>query len=452
MKMTVKKAVGALLLLFAFTTIIFLSIPATSDESLWEKARQMHTESGYHRYLSVYPDGLHATEATQAWDQLSWDRAQERGAAHYYEIYLGSHPEGKHAAEARDRVETLYIEGLRSTDGTLRKEAAEGIEATGSPRYVEALVEALDDEEKSIREAVVNALVAIGQPSVEPLIAAMEDQLDAGLVEAARALGLIGDSRACEPLSRFLEGEEGRIFVKEAAAVALGKIGGKCALDILIKSLEDPRNQIYTVQGLAASGSVALDHLIAALGDSSWRIRAGVAEALGQIKDPRSVDALLECLLDDDTTVQLGAIKALAEIGDPKAADSLIRTYYESSAPSESDWVFRKSAAKGLGKIALGRTSSTRRVCQVLLKAMEAGDLPTVAGAHEYFIALGRSDSVEILVAALVVRGDKDMAVNFLNCGNRELEKAGSEWAKRHGYTIYRPPGSSNSPKWGRTP
>ena len=74
------------------------------------------------------------------------------------------------------------------------------------------------------------------------------------MAAAAKALGMLGDARAVQPLIKLLERSDGR----KEAAVSLGQIGDKSAI-------------------------VPLRH---ALVDNNKNVRRAVAEALGQLGEP----------------------------------------------------------------------------------------------------------------------------------------------------------------------
>ena len=77
----------------------------------------------------------------------------------------------------------------------------------------------------SYRETIRYALVDIGQPAVEPLIAVLQDKRASDVwVHAAYALGKIGDARAVEPLSAMLNHEN---LFRNHAASALDEIKAK---------------------------------------------------------------------------------------------------------------------------------------------------------------------------------------------------------------------------------
>ncbi|MEJ5185587.1 MAG: HEAT repeat domain-containing protein, partial [Candidatus Geothermincolales bacterium] len=73
---------------------------------------------------------------------------------------------------------------------------------------VQALIEALDDEDPETREKAAWALGEIGDVrAVEPLIRKLGDDAAAVRIKAAWSLGKIGDERAREPLSQALQDE-----------------------------------------------------------------------------------------------------------------------------------------------------------------------------------------------------------------------------------------------------
>jgi HEAT repeat protein len=86
-----------------------------------------------------------------------------------------------------------------------------------------------------------------------------------------------------------------------------------------------------------------VDLLISDLRQGNGEIRAYAADALGKIKDARSVDLLIQALRDDDWNIRFGAKMALVEIGKPSVS-SLIE------ALKENDSRVRANAAEALGK------------------------------------------------------------------------------------------------------
>lgn len=154
--------------------------------------------------------------------------------------------------KARRNVKGL-IEALGyQKDDRIGHAAAEALVEIGDPA-VEPLIAALKNERDKVRQSAAKALGRIGDPrAVEPLIAALQD--DHGHVRelSARALGSIGDPRAVEALIAVLQGKDYE-YVREAAAEALGKIGDARAIEPLLAALQ--------VWGLSETAAVALERL-----------------------------------------------------------------------------------------------------------------------------------------------------------------------------------------------
>jgi len=116
-----------------------------------------------------------------------------------------------------------HIKALGDEDWRVRMEAAVALGNIGDPRAVEPLIRALGDKDWRVRMEAAVALGNIGDPrAVEPLIQALGDKSGSVRRVAARALGEIGDPRAVEPLTRALRDENQ--YVRRVAAGALGKI------------------------------------------------------------------------------------------------------------------------------------------------------------------------------------------------------------------------------------
>jgi HEAT repeat protein len=72
-------------------------------------------------------------------------------------------------------------------------------------RAIASLSALLDDVDPNVREEVINALVKIGKPVVEPLIIALNEKHPHVRWGAAKVLGAIKDPRAVEPLFAALQ-------------------------------------------------------------------------------------------------------------------------------------------------------------------------------------------------------------------------------------------------------
>lgn len=149
-------------------------------------------------------------------------------------------------------------------------------------------------------EEAAIALAAMGQPAVEPLVAALGHSNASVRRNAAWAIGevtggiTLNRESAVQPLRSALQ--DGDEWVRMAAARALGEI-------------RDER---------------AVESLLTTLSDSDGQVRQLAAWALGELKDRRAVQSLSTMLLKDERAgARQMAAWALGEIQDPKAVESL---------------------------------------------------------------------------------------------------------------------------------
>jgi hypothetical protein len=121
---------------------------------------------------------------------------------------------------------------------------------------------------------------------------------------AAKALGRIGGEKAVDGLITALKDND--INVRMQVVQALGEIGGENAVDGLV-------NVLNWKHWLARYPSSALT-VVPELQDQHSRVRSLVASALGKIGDPRSVPALTVATQDSSVIVRQSAAEALKEM------------------------------------------------------------------------------------------------------------------------------------------
>ncbi len=86
----------------------------------------------------------------------------------------------------------------------------------------------------------------------------------------------------------------------------------------------DATIQWQAADALGKLGQEGVDHLLAALNHRSREVKLGIIEALGEIRDPRSVPPLIRQLKDPSVEVRWATSIALGEIGDRIAMDPLV--------------------------------------------------------------------------------------------------------------------------------
>jgi HEAT repeat protein len=131
-----------------------------------------------------------------------------------------------------------YSQVLELLQGN-RKDKERGIEALGmmgGRRAISKLISVLEKEDYVTRLKAVEALSQVGKGAVPILIETLEKGLWYVRECAALALGKIGDLRALEPLAHRLEDEN--VGVRQAAASALTKLFSSDNLAKLLQGME----------------------------------------------------------------------------------------------------------------------------------------------------------------------------------------------------------------------
>ncbi|TKB80831.1 MAG: HEAT repeat domain-containing protein [Nitrospira sp.] len=226
----------------------------------------------------------------------------------------------------RDRraVESLIV-ALKDDDPEIRAVAIQGLGFVRDERGVAPLIEAM--REDRFANNVVQALADIGEPAVEPLIAAMESSEQDLLVrqKAAKTLGMIKDARAVDPLIHALQDP----VLRHAAATALVEFRTVATVR-LIEVMHD-ENPDIRAHAAAALGHLmdgqALPALLLATGDPEPSVRAQAARALGRMEDRRALPELIAALKDSDCGVRVEAVRALGFLKEKQAVGPLIELF-----------------------------------------------------------------------------------------------------------------------------
>ena len=148
--------------------------------------------------------------------------------------------------QVNDPNETVQIDAIEGLNDNL-----EFISDSIHPKVVESLINALEDDNPSVRWRAADTLGKIGDPvAVDALINTLGDEERVSY--AVETLGEIGDASAVEPLINVLE--EGSYNVQNGAIVALGKIGDIRAAPALVKCLMDYSTSTSIVGALEQIG------------------------------------------------------------------------------------------------------------------------------------------------------------------------------------------------------
>lgn len=208
--------------------------------------------------------------------------------------------------KVKDEVE-IQLDLLKDKDWFRRKDAAVTLGEMGDERAIGPLIAALRDSEWNVRESAQISLAMIGSPAVEPLIKALREyQIRAYVIQV---LGKIKDERVLEPLMAQLRNEE----FKDAATDALVELGLP-AVERLMAVVNDKDKNVrkHAVLALGKIGiPEAVDPLIEATQDEDWQVRMGAIAGLDSIGDERGKPAIKALTKDPDFAVQMRAERIL---------------------------------------------------------------------------------------------------------------------------------------------
>ena len=176
---------------------------------------------------------------------------------------------------------------------------------------------------------------ADGNGSVSQLIAKLRDTDESVRLNAAYALGGLGESVVPE-LMQSLQDEAEAVAEKNVAHTAANPQGGNPA-------------DLYSSQALTEVGQSSVSALISALGDASWPTRAAAADTLGNLGAlaEEAVPGLIQGLRDESLWVRRNAAEALGTIAAP--AEDIVPALMQVS--SDSEMLVRLNAVMGLAKI-----------------------------------------------------------------------------------------------------
>lgn len=281
--------------------------------------------------------------------------------------------------------------------------AATGLGLLGDEKAVLPLINVLRRFDIYVKgdldNQVVQALFLIGEPSVSPLIDALNDKHIVLRESAITVLGQMKEKRALDPIIAIMKNDK-EASVRHAAVKALEEYEDKAAINAIIDALNDdaPIVKVAVIKIMGRKKiETAVTPLIQLLDDKNEDVKIAAILALGKIGDKKTIQPLINLLkqkygiLSQDIPEKCGT--ALGMICDVENTNEIIDLLSH-----EYVWT-RTSAAKILGKI--GDTKAVDPLIQGLNKI-------DMKGRFVFADALGKigdSKAIEPLIQALK---DKD--------------------------------------------
>ena len=249
---------------------------------------------------------------------------------------------------------TPLLSVVNDPDPSIRATAIQALSSFRDPRTPDVLVQALGDPSATVRKAAIAGL-SVRTDLIDSfgLVNRLADHLwdlDISVChQAGLALGRLGHDAAIPALEQVLKSANTPLLLQQDAIRALSWLGSKTALETLKHWLLADSGHPSTVaylEGVTALGRwnrpdlqpLAAEVLVNVLNAQPFvdhaTLRQAIATALGELKQPSSLEPLIYLLEDEDTGVRLHAIAALRAI-DPQTAYTRLEAMQASTELSE---------------------------------------------------------------------------------------------------------------------
>jgi HEAT repeat protein len=288
---------------------------------------------------------------------------------------------------------------------------------SGKAKSVEQLLSDLRRHNWSVNWKTADALAELGEYAFLHLLRALEDQDGYVRNGAAIALGKIGNGDATQPLIKALQWRDDRVYeddedqeARTSAATALGKLRNDVACKALIAELEKRPNTdstvaSYIVEALGEIGDPKAVPVIArAIDSGDFELQKIASCALTKLGRD-GIAALLRMAADRDQPVRPYVIRALGTNSVESATPLLLQIV---ETPSEDKYV-RCQAAE-----ALGRIGGSPKILPVLLATLRAFEEEVRNGALYGLGALHDSRAYNAIVEQLDSQGHHYVAIMAL--------------------------------------
>ncbi|HID42803.1 MAG TPA: HEAT repeat domain-containing protein [Archaeoglobaceae archaeon] len=209
------------------------------------------------------------------------------------------------------------IEILKNEDSSLRMNAAIALGRLGDKRAAKHLIRVLSDPSPKVRRAAAISLGMLGDnEAVEPLIERLEDENADVIIASLEALSdLKVSSQYTDRISKCLKNPNSRI--RELAVSVLEKCGEK-ALEPLLETLKDEVREVR----VSAMNSLIMN-LSSIPTEKSESVRKRVSEKL--TNSPGIAEVVIDLLKKTASkSVKRNAIWILGQLKDPKSVDTLV--------------------------------------------------------------------------------------------------------------------------------
>ena len=276
----------------------------------------------------------------------------------------------------RDSAEALIKHSDSLVEKATLNQLIDALVSIGRPA-IEPVIQMVAFDSQSVNQVALSVLTKLGNIAIPFLIEALESPNYLLRVSAIDILGEIGNPSALEPLIAALSRSDTRMRLH--IIEALGRMQDIRAVEVIVQllsqmSITDGAGPGACAKALGRIGELALETLISVLSNRFHRARtkAYVARALGIIGSEKAISPLLASLYEDyddyaEWEMKSSVSAALGMLGEP-AVDPLIRVLRTSGKQVVTHWIIR----------ALGITRDKRAV-EPIISALYLGRFPNAA-------------------------------------------------------------------------
>ena len=284
---------------------------------------------------------------------------------------------------------------------------AYALQRVEDPRSAPALLQLLQSKGRYSRAFAARGLGTLKHvPAVKPLLALIDPASKSSLeltVAGIRSLAQIGAPEAVAPIAALAGSVNTHPNVRMEAVVALGAMKSMDGLPTVQDLWTDDWPELRAA-ALRAAAAIDRDAFMAVLAgmepDRHWRVRAALADTLGDFPAELATERVRAMLKDEDKRVIPSVLTSLTRL---KAAD--LRTILVDRL-ADPDYVVRATASQELGKLKAEGGADLLRQAYKTAQADAAYTARTAA--LEALVTYGASEATPTLKQALE---DKDWAV-----------------------------------------
>ncbi|MFO0612010.1 MAG: HEAT repeat domain-containing protein [Polyangiaceae bacterium] len=281
----------------------------------------------------------------------------------------------------------------------VRQAALEALGRIGSPRAIGVLIAALEgDRIEAFRTPAHDALVAVGERAIKPLVAHLDGSPTP--TSAAGAVLALGDLRAADAVVPIIDGLQRNVVPTLAGLRALEKLRDPRSLPAILELIDSPDPKVREASVAAARGVLdpkspdgrAVEPIQSAL-QSATDVdeRVALVELLGRTGAERVLKTLVELSSTGSTPVRRAALTAIGTLGVPSGeADAALLKALDDEEPR-----IRADAS-----VALARVGSADIAGDLLKRLVEAAEQDRQALGVALSGVLSRTSSDAIAKAA----------------------------------------------------